>query len=132
MTAASNRKRRRYRRLNLTRNWRFFRSYQMINKRTVTIEEIARLAGFTPSTDGKFNFPAKSKGQIKTTMDRILAIVLEVFGTWHPGNPAIDLTMTWSAPIWMWLGIAHALHGRVQRLTYSSLNGEYVVWSHGL
>lgn len=39
--------------------------------------------------------------------------------------------LTGQAPIWMYLRIAHALHGKARRLIYSSpVTGEVVIFDH--
>ena len=41
------------------------------------------------------------------------------------------VVLTGQAPIWMYLRIAHALHGKARRLLYSSpVTGEVVVFNH--
>ncbi len=42
-----------------------------------------------------------------------------------------EVVLTGQAPIWMYLAIAHALHGKVRRLIYSSpVTGEVVIFDH--
>lgn len=42
-----------------------------------------------------------------------------------------DVTLTGAAPIWLYLKIAHALHGRVRRLSYDSpVTGPILVFDH--
>jgi hypothetical protein len=44
------------------------------------------------------------------------------------GNAVI---LTGQAPIWLYLKIAHALHGKARRLVYSSpVTGEVVIFDH--
>lgn len=44
------------------------------------------------------------------------------------GRPVV---LTGQAPIWLYLKIAHALHGRARRLAYSSpVTGEVVIFDH--
>ncbi len=51
--------------------------------------------------------------------------VLELVGE---GN---EVVLKGAAPIWLYLKIAHALHGRAKRLSYSSpVTGELVVFNH--
>lgn len=41
------------------------------------------------------------------------------------------VVLTGKAPVWMYLGVAHALHGVVCRLYYKSpLTGEVLIFSH--
>lgn len=49
----------------------------------------------------------------------------EVAGT---GN---DVTLTGPAPVWLYLRVAHALHGRVRCLFYDSpVTGELMIYDH--
>lgn len=42
-----------------------------------------------------------------------------------------QVTLTGQGPIWLYLKIAHALHGTVTRLTYHSpVTGEVVIFDH--
>jgi hypothetical protein len=42
-----------------------------------------------------------------------------------------DIILTGQAPIWLYLKVAHALHGKAARLTYSSpVTGEVVIFDH--
>ena len=42
-----------------------------------------------------------------------------------------EVVLTGAAPVWMYLRIAHALHGRVRRLFYASpVTGEVVIFDH--
>lgn len=42
-----------------------------------------------------------------------------------------DVTLTGQAPIWLYLRIAHALHGRVRVLTYDSpVTGPVEIFNH--
>jgi len=45
--------------------------------------------------------------------------------------PGDDVTLTGPAPVWLYLRIAHAVHGRVRRLTYSSpVTGPVEIFRH--
>lgn len=49
-----------------------------------------------------------------------------------PGQPVEGVTLTGPGPVWGYLTIAHALHGRVPRLLYAAPNApELVIFSHG-
>lgn len=51
--------------------------------------------------------------------------VREMAGT---GN---DVTLTGAGPVWLYLRIAHLLHGRVRTLRYDSpVTGELVIYDH--
>lgn len=46
-------------------------------------------------------------------------------------QPGEDVTLTGQAPIWMYLKIAHALHGVVRSLTYDSpVTGPVEIFNH--
>jgi hypothetical protein len=46
-------------------------------------------------------------------------------------RPGADLTLTGHAPIWLYLRIAHALHGRARILTYDSpVTGPVEIFNH--
>lgn len=58
---------------------------------------------------------------VKTYIDR----ALEAAGN---GN---DVTLTGRAPVWLYLLVAHALHGKARKLTYNSpVTGHVVVFDH--
>ena len=45
--------------------------------------------------------------------------------------PGVDVTLTGNAPIWLYLRIAHALHGRARILTYNSpVTGSVEIFNH--
>lgn len=51
--------------------------------------------------------------------------VLELAGE---GN---DVVLTGKAPVWLYLAIAHALHGRARKLIYRSpVTGDVVIFDH--
>jgi len=42
-----------------------------------------------------------------------------------------DVVLTGQAPIWLYLKVAHALHGKARKLSYSSpVTGEIVIFDH--
>lgn len=42
-----------------------------------------------------------------------------------------EVVLTGPAPVWMYLGIAHALHGKVKRLVYRSpVTGDVEIFNH--
>lgn len=42
-----------------------------------------------------------------------------------------DIVLTGAAPVWLYLKIAHALHGKAKRLIYRSpVTGEVVIFDH--
>ena len=45
--------------------------------------------------------------------------------------PGADVTLTGHAPIWLYLRLAHVLHGRVRVLTYDSpVTGSVEIFNH--
>jgi CRISPR-associated protein (Cas_csx3) len=45
--------------------------------------------------------------------------------------PGADVTLTGPAPVWLYLKIAHALHGRARILTYQSpVTGPVEIFNH--
>ncbi len=94
---------------------------------TIAFADIAARAGFTPAPDGKLNLPSN-----QDTAFALGRAAVELLPPWRPGEPACDLILTGAGPVWGYLCIAHALHGRVVRLTYAAPNANIVVWSHGL
>ena len=43
----------------------------------------------------------------------------------------IDITLTGAAPVWLYLRIAHALHGKAKSLRYDSpVTGEVLIFDH--
>jgi hypothetical protein len=95
--------------------------------RTLEFQEIAREAGFEPGADGKFNLPATQR-----TADALAAAAVRLVGEWEPGDEPVSLNLTGPGPVWGYLVIAHALHGRVVELVYSAPNATIVVFSHGV
>ncbi len=42
-----------------------------------------------------------------------------------------EVVLTGQGPIWLYLHVAHALHGRARKLVYTSpVNGEVVIFNH--
>jgi len=42
-----------------------------------------------------------------------------------------DVVLTGKAPVWLYLKIAHALHGKVRKLSYRSpVTGDVVIFDH--
>ena len=45
--------------------------------------------------------------------------------------PGADVALTGKAPVWLYLRVAHALHGRVRILTYDSpVTGPVEIFNH--
>lgn len=104
-----------------------------MQKITLKFEDIARKAGFEPAADGKLNLPAT-----QDTADRLASVANSCLygdatgGEWAPGDPPVTVTLTGAGPVWGYLAIAHALHGRCAQLIYAAPNATIVVWSHGV
>lgn len=89
--------------------------------------QIAEKAGFVPGPDGKLNLPAT-----QATADALAKASVDLLPTWEPGQAPVSVTLTGPGPVWGYLTIAHALHGRVPQLTYAAPNTpSVVVFSHG-
>lgn len=88
---------------------------------------IAAKAGFKPDPTGKLNLPATQE-----TAFALGRAAVELLPDWQPGEPAPDVTLTGAGPVWGYLCIAHALHGRAVRVRYAAPNAEITVFSHGL
>ena len=42
-----------------------------------------------------------------------------------------EITLTGAAPVWLYLAISHALHGKAKKLVYDSpVTGEVVIFDH--
>lgn len=42
-----------------------------------------------------------------------------------------EVVLTGQAPVWLYLTVAHALHGRAKKLTYTSpVSGDIVIFDH--
>lgn len=94
---------------------------------TLNFTDIAAHAGFTPGPDGRLNLPAT-----QDTADALARAALDL-APWAPGDGPMDVTLTGAGPVWGHLAIAHALHGRARKLTYSAPNAPdgIVVFNHG-
>jgi hypothetical protein len=46
-------------------------------------------------------------------------------------RPGAEVTLTGNAPVWLYLRLAHALHGRARRLSYDSpVTGPVEIFNH--
>lgn len=60
-------------------------------------------------------------GELPTYLEKAKALAGE-------GN---DVVLTGQAPVWLYLKVAHALHGKTRRLLYASpVTGEVVIFDH--
>jgi hypothetical protein len=91
--------------------------------------DVAAAAGFVPGPDGKLNLPAT-----QATADALAVAATSMIPEWCLGDPPVDVVLSGAGPVWGHLAIAHALHGRVGRLTYAAPNTPdgIVVFSHGM
>ena len=92
----------------------------------LTIEDLASRAGYALSANGKLDLPA-----VQLTADKLASVVGEALGQWKPGDEPTEVTITGAGPVWAYLAIAHALHGRATRLVYASPNATIEIWNHG-
>ena len=100
----------------------------MSNNILMKFADVAATAGFLPGPDGKLNLPAT-----QDTADALAAASVAILPGWQPGDPPVaGVTITGPGPVWGYLCIAHALHGRVPTLTYAAPNApDITVWAHG-
>jgi hypothetical protein len=99
---------------------------KVMTERVLRFENIAEMAGYLPDANGKLNLPATQE-----TADKLAKAAGDVFAEWEPNHDRVSLTLTGAGPVWGYLCIAHALHGRVAKLTYAAPNATVVVFSHG-
>ena len=95
---------------------------------TLAFGAIAERAGFLPGPDGKLNLPATQE----TAESLAEAATAMIGGEWHPGDERYRVTLTGAGPVWGYLAVAHALHGRAVSLTYESPNATITVFRHGV
>lgn len=95
---------------------------------TMEFTHIARKAGFVPGSDGKLDLPPTQE-----TADELAAAAVAALPNWQPGDEPFSVVLTGPGPVWAYLCIAHALHGRVAALRYAAPNTPHgiVVFSHG-
>jgi hypothetical protein len=90
-------------------------------------QDIAKMAGFEPMADGKLNIPANQE-----SAERLGAAAVAMIPKWNPGDEPSDVTLSGPGPVWGYLSIAHALHGRVRVLKYAAPNApDIAVFRHG-
>ena len=94
----------------------------------MTFSDIAATAGYHPGSDGKLNLPAMQK-----VADALAVAAITMLPDWQPGMEAMEtVTLTGAGPVWGYLCIAHALHGRVPKLVYAAPNAAAItVFNHG-
>ena len=94
----------------------------------LTFDAIAGKAGFTPEPSGKLNLPATQE-----SADALANASTALLPEWEPGQEPLDVVLTGPGPVWGYLCIAHALHGRVRSLQYAAPNTkEILVFGHGV
>jgi hypothetical protein len=98
------------------------------NQLLLTFEEIAAHSNYHPDAQGRLHLP-----NAQVTADSLAASALALLPPFNPARPRpVDLTLTGGGPIWAYLVIAHALHGRVRSLRYSAptLESPIEIWDH--
>ncbi len=61
-------------------------------------------------------------------LDKLPEYIEKALSLTGEGN---EVTLTGQAPIWLYLAVAHVLHGKVVKLTYSSpVTGDVVIFDH--
>lgn len=93
---------------------------------TMKFDQIASEAGFRAGPDGKLNIPATQE-----SADKLASVCNDLVGGWEPGDEKATVTLTGAGPVWGYLCIAHALHGRCAKLIYAAPNATVTVWDHG-
>jgi hypothetical protein len=95
----------------------------------ISFEKIAAAAGFHSGADGKLNLPSNQE-----TADALAAASMALIPEWKLGDEALVVGLTGPGPVWGYLTIAHALHGRAAKLIYFAPNTPegIVVFNHGV
>lgn len=93
-------------------------------KHELNMELLYSRAGFAKKADGSFVLPNN-----QSTADTLAVLAQEAVCLYHA---PVDLVITGAGPVWAYLKIAHALHGKVARLTYKSPVIEVEIFNHGL
>lgn len=66
-----------------------------------------------------------------TETARLASIPEYIKKTQERAGEGNDIILTGSAPIWLYLKIAHALHGKARKLVYRSpVTGDVVIFDH--
>jgi hypothetical protein len=66
--------------------------------------------------------------QEKALLSNLPSYTEKVLGMIKGGE---DVVLTGEAPVWLYLKVAHALHGKVRKLTYDSpVTGEVIIFDH--
>ncbi len=66
--------------------------------------------------------------QEKALLSELPKYVEQVLGMIKGGE---EVTLTGQAPVWLYLKVAHALHGKVRKLIYNSpVTGEVIIFDH--
>lgn len=103
----------------------------MSTKRTLTMTDIAAIAGYRPGADGKLSLP-NTQDCADAIAVAATRLALDGAGEWCPEDPPIGhLVLTGAAPVWAYLVAAHALHGLATSLTYASPNATVLIYAHG-
>ena len=97
---------------------------------TLDFVDVATAAGFPPAVGGKVNLPS-APGEIQQVANALADAAARLIGAWCPGDPLNTVTLTGPGPVWGYLAIAHALHGRCVECIYAAPNGTVTIWEHG-
>lgn len=95
----------------------------------LNLEDVVEKAGYVRNPDGRFSLP-----NTQECADLLAKTALEMLkiAVWTPGAPIYrEMTLTGGLPIWGYLKIAHALHGRCSRLVYASPAATIEIFNHG-
>jgi len=68
------------------------------------------------------------KPTVQAKLDSLSQYESEALSRVPPGD---DVTLTGPGPVWLYLRLAHVLHGRARKLTYDSpVTGPVVIFDH--
>jgi hypothetical protein len=77
------------------------------------------------------NLPCKSLDQEKDKETDVLYKIGALQKALSLAGEGNDVILTGQAPVWLYLKIAHALHGKAKKLIYRSLvTGDVVIFDH--
>ena len=103
-----------------------------VTTEVIDVTSICEMAGHKKGPDGKL-----SLSPTQQTLDGLSAAAVEHYmdrvGGWKIGDPLCEVILTGACPVWAYLAIAHALHGRAAKLSYAAPNAPpLVIWAHGV
>ena len=94
----------------------------------IEFENLANVCGYHAGDNGRLNLPATQH-----TADQLAKMACS-FSPWTPGDDPLDIVITGAGPVWAYMAIAHALHGRARKLIYKAPNvpaDGIVIFNHG-